>query len=92
MRCAWDTIAYRPLKKIIYTILTSKIIVSYKLCSASGDGSISDGLQHDRISVSRTAERLHHVVRKLRQDSGTCLAGKVTDDPLVWAPYIHVGI
>lgn len=42
------------------------------------------------IDISRTAEGLHHAVRELR----AFIQGrkKSPDDPLIWAPYVHVGL
>ena len=48
----------------------------------------------DKFNNERSAEGLHHELRILREQ--TCIIGgsesKARNDPIVWAPYIHVGI
>jgi len=48
----------------------------------------------DVLDINKAAEGLHFAVRKVREDSRQrkFKAGKGTDDPMSWAPYIHVGV
>lgn len=53
---------------------------------------ILDG--RDKLDIDRSAEGLHWAVRALRDRTCTVpgLTKKAQNDPLVWAPYIHVGV
>jgi CHAT domain-containing protein/tetratricopeptide (TPR) repeat protein len=46
------------------------------------------------LDIQKAAEGLHFAVRKVREDSreGKIKDGRRSDDPMAWAPYIHVGI
>ena len=44
------------------------------------------------LDVHRTAEGLHKAVRDLRDRTRLIRGSVIISDPLVWAPYIHVGI
>ena len=52
-------------------------------------------LQGDELETRLSAEGLHHAVRRLREATRT-IPGFVrraqSSDPLVWAPYIHLGV
>ena len=55
---------------------------------------IYDGMKRgaESIKIERSAESLHYAVRLL-QDQICQVQGfpnKIDDDPLVWAPYIHI--
>jgi CHAT domain len=48
----------------------------------------------NRLESERSAEILHHAVRRLRArtaDQGG-FRRKIPDDPLLWAPFIHIGV
>lgn len=50
-------------------------------------------INNGAIEVQMSAEALHHAVRRLK-DRTQIMEGfsrRSTDDPLVWAPYIHLG-
>jgi len=51
-------------------------------------------LVESKLEIWRTAESLHRAVRRLRDRTRTVpgITKKVPDDPLVWAPYVHIGI
>ena len=51
--------------------------------------------EENKLDINKAAEGLHLAVRKVREDSRQrkFKGGKVgTDDPMAWAPYIHVGV
>jgi CHAT domain-containing protein len=47
----------------------------------------------DGLKIQRSAEALHHALRQLKDNTRSSggFPGERDDDPLVWAPYIHVG-
>jgi hypothetical protein len=50
--------------------------------------------QENTLDINKAAKGLHLAVRKVREDSRQrkFKGGKGTDDPMAWAPYIHVGV
>ena len=46
------------------------------------------------LNTRRSAEGLHHAIRQLRDQTRTSFrfTRKVPSDPLLWAPYIHLGV
>jgi tetratricopeptide (TPR) repeat protein len=49
-------------------------------------------LTPEQLDVRRAAWGLHLAIRKVREKL-TCVRGsKIFDDPMTWAPYIHVGV
>jgi CHAT domain-containing protein len=45
------------------------------------------------LDTLKAARALHFAVRRVREDSrGRARGGKVPDNPMSWAPYIHVGV
>ena len=60
-----------------------------------GEGLYQTMLKEDgTLDIQKAAEGLHFAVRKVREDSRErkIKAGRRPDDPMAWAPYIHVGI
>jgi len=53
---------------------------------------IIDGSKPREFDARRAAEGLHEAVRKLRGRSRVPYRSVMKNDPLVWAPYMHVGI
>jgi CHAT domain-containing protein len=51
-------------------------------------------LVDNKLDVGRSAESLHRAALALRDKTRTVpgFAKKVPDNPLVWAPYIHIGV
>jgi hypothetical protein len=47
-----------------------------------------------RLDLTKSAEGLHHAVRRLRDRTRDVpdVQRKEPDDPIVWAPYIHMGV
>ena len=52
-------------------------------------------LQGDELEPRLSAEGLHHAIRRLREGT-RIIPGFIrraqSSDPLVWAPYIHLGV
>ena len=44
------------------------------------------------LCTEKSAEALHHAVRKVRGETGVTARGKFSSDPLTWAPYMHIGV
>lgn len=44
-------------------------------------------IKHEKLDFKSTARALHFAMRKIRDDTS-----QRTDDPVVWAPYIHLGV
>jgi tetratricopeptide (TPR) repeat protein len=49
-------------------------------------------LVEDKFNNRRSAEGLHRAIRKLRRKTREGLTGVGKDDPMIWAPYIHLGV
>lgn len=46
----------------------------------------------EKLDVRRAAWGLHLAIRKVREESKWVRGLKIFDDPMAWAPYIHVGV
>jgi tetratricopeptide (TPR) repeat protein len=51
-------------------------------------------MENGELDVEKAAEGLHFAVRKVREglQSSKVKRGRGSDDPMAWAPYIHVGV
>jgi CHAT domain-containing protein len=49
-------------------------------------------LTENKLDIRKAAEGLHFAIRKIREESRRPKRSKILDDPMVWAPYIHVGV
>lgn len=49
-------------------------------------------LKDGKLDVRRSAEGLHKVIKTLRNRTRVKFRSTMESDPLIWAPYIHIGI
>ena len=48
-------------------------------------------MENGKFDNRRSAEGLHHAIRKLRRNTSARLS-KGRGDPMIWAPYVHLGV